>query len=252
MSFLQLFSLGLIQALTEFLPVSSSGHLHLFQTLFHLTPSLSFDVLANTATLLAVVFFFRRFLLTWLKNITLSQLWLIFLGTFPAVLAGLFLKNQIDSLFISPAPFALTYLLTATALFSLHFIKPKNKKLSPPRALFIGLAQALALLPGVSRSGLTITAAILAGLSPNLAFRFSFLLYLPVSVGALFLTFTDGTFSTSVFPLPVFQLTLVFLTTAVLGYFSLKALRRLLLGQHLWLFGFYCLFLSLFTFFFLS
>lgn len=251
MNFPQLLSLGIIQALSEFLPISSSGHLHLFQALFHLTPSLSFDVLANTATLLAVIFFFRRFFLTWLKTINLSRLYLLFLGTFPAVLAGLFFKDQLDSLFTNPAFLSLTYLLTASALFSLHFIKPKNKKLSPSRALFIGLFQALALLPGVSRSGLTITAAILAGLSPKSAFRFSFLLYLPVSLGALFLTLADGTLSTFTFAQPIFQLVLVFMTTATLGYFSLKILRRLLLGNRLWLFAFYCLFLSFSVFLFL-
>jgi len=234
--------LGVVQAITEFLPISSSGHLHIFQLLWGITPNISTDIWLNSATLLAVLVYFslpgRH---PWLKlspREKIALLFRIFLASLPAGLVGLLFKDQINILFSSSKLLPLTYLFSAFFLFSLRFPRPVGKQLDNKKALIIGLAQALAVLPGVSRSAATIATASWFGLPPEEAFQFSFLLYVPASIGALALSVSD--ISATAFPLSVF------LPTAILGFVSLSLLHRLFVKHRLWLFAFYCLALSAF------
>jgi len=246
---MSIYFFGLLQAFSEFLPVSSSGHLHLFQYFFGLSPSLSLDVWLNTATLLAVLVYFcspqnpiRKLSFAGFFKLGFH----LIIATFPAALFGLLFKGQIESLFLSPKPLALTFFITALALFSLRFSQKGRGELNFSKALLIGLAQSLALLPGVSRSALTITTALWLGLKKEEAFTFSFLLYIPASLGALFLTGENFNLLSMGSPFTVLT---SFISASLLGYFSLLLLRRLLLGRTLWLFSFYCLGLSLFCLF---
>jgi len=238
----QLGLLSLVQAISEFLPVSSSGHLNLLQSLFNLSPSLSFAVFLNTATLFSVIFVFRYQIHHFFKSRSL-----IIVGSLPAVLIGLAYKDQIDSIFSQPRYLSLFFLITSVLLLSLKFIKIKDQPLTPPKALIIGFFQALALFPGVSRSGATIFSALLLGLSPQNAFQFSFYLFIPASLGALLLN------SNQINTLSSFQLLpglTSFLIAFLVGIFCLRLLRRLLTNHHLWFFGFYTLFLASLVFFF--
>lgn len=227
--------LSLVQGLTEFLPVSSSGHLNLFQHFFGLTPSLSFDVLLNTATLFSVLFFFRsqvRFFIDNLGKIVIASL--------PAGLIGVLFKSSLEGIFANFSYLPYFFLVTSFLLLSSYFLKPANNNLSYKRALLIGFFQALAILPGVSRAGSTIFAGLLLGLSPVTAFNFSFALFIPASLGALLLSLKDiGQIGLS---LPVIISSLV--TTFIVGVFALKLLRRFVVSRHLWPFGLYTLILA--------
>jgi undecaprenyl-diphosphatase len=192
---LQAVILALLQGLTEFLPISSSAHLILMPTLFGWEDQgLAFDVAVHVGTLLAVVAYFRhdlvRLLGAWLQSLagrgmnTEARLaWLVLLGTVPVVLAGLLLHDLIETALRSPLVIAVTTIVFALLLgwadrFSRH--QRDEYSLGLKDVLMIGLAQALALIPGTSRSGITMTAGLALGLTRSAAARFSFLLSIPV------------------------------------------------------------------------
>jgi len=188
--------LGLIQGLTEFLPISSSAHLLLpSQLLGWDDQGLAFDVAVHMGSLLAVLGYFRKYLLElWRGSLTAVQqrCWndesemvvYLLLATVPAGLAGLLLQgfvagNLRSLLVIAAATFGFGLLLGVADYAGIH-----NQKLNLKRALVIGLAQALAIIPGTSRSGITMTAALFCGLDRQTAARFSFLLSIPLIVAA--------------------------------------------------------------------
>lgn len=232
--------LSFIQGVTEFLPISSSGHLHLFQHFLGLSTSLAFDIFFNTATFLAVLFYFRSQVPFFFKNIKY-----IIIGSLPAVIVGVFLKDQIELIFSSIKTLPYEFLFTAILLLSTHFFKIKNNTLSNSKAFIIGLFQALAIIPAVSRSGSTIFAGLLFGLSPLNAFNFSFCLFIPASLGALILDFKD------ILNLPNFGINYIiaFILTSIVGYFSLTILQKTLISRKFWFFGIYLLILSIVLFF---
>jgi undecaprenyl-diphosphatase len=181
--------LGIVQGLTEFIPVSSSGHLILFDKLFggHFS-SLTFDVALHIGTLAALLVVFWRDILDLLKPANRHMLNLIIIAIFPAVIAGVLLQDLAEDSFRSVNLVAFN--LIAVALIMLYVdrrasLKLKLEQLSGGKALLIGLAQAAALFPGVSRSGSTITAGLATGLDRVAATRFSFLLSAPVIAGAI-------------------------------------------------------------------
>lgn len=184
--------LGIVQGLTEFLPVSSSGHLVLFQSFLDIsTPPLFFDVLVHVGTLLAVLIYFRHQLISFTKT-HLSQL---IIATVPAIIVGLAIYTTSLEIFTNLYITSLSFLLTSVLLFLTTKVKTTASnsfiKVTPIKALFIGTFQAIAILPGVSRSGSTISAGIFSGLSKNTAFTFSFILSIPAILGALVLNLTD-------------------------------------------------------------
>jgi undecaprenyl-diphosphatase len=234
MDLIQIIFLGLVQGITEFLPVSSSGHLHLFQLLFRLTPSLTLDIFLNTATLFSVIFFFRHQIKFFFSNLKY-----IIVGTIPAAIIGYFANDYIDLLFTNPKSLILTFLITTILLFATHFLKKADKEITYKKALIIGLFQSLAILPGVSRSASTIVASLLLGLSPAFAFKFSFSLFIPVSIGALILGISDF----SSLDLTTSSAAIAFIVTFLVGLISLKFLKNIVIQQKLKYFGFYTLFL---------
>lgn len=237
MDFFQTLILGIVQGVSEFLPISSSGHLNLVQHFFGFTPSLSFDIFLNTATLCSVLFYFRR----QIKFFSHHLLYII-IASLPSALVGIFFKSSIESLFTDLSLLPLFYLLTTIFLFSSRFFRPTSfSGINLPRALLIGLFQALAILPGVSRSGSTIFAGLLLGLSPLDAFNFSFSLFIPASIGAIILDFHPSTWQNFFQP----SYLLIFIITLLVGLASLSFLRRSLVSSRLWLFSFYTFFLTL-------
>ena len=195
--------LGIVQGLTEFLPISSSAHLILIPRLLGWAdPGLAFDVALHLGTLLAVVIYFGRDLAQliagWLASIRdrsfahpyARPAWLILLGSLPAGIAGLLLEGLAETVFRDLRVIAVTLILLAIALLAAERISRGVKQLPEVTwqdSLWIGIAQALALVPGVSRSGATLTAGLFRGLKRDTAARFSFLLGTPViaSAGAL-------------------------------------------------------------------
>lgn len=228
--------LAVTQGITEFLPVSSTGHLHLLQYFFGLTPSLSFDIFLNTATLFSVLFFFKDQTKYFFDNLKY-----VIVGTIPAVIAGVFFKDQIESLFSSVTFIPYEFLFTSILLFSTRFIKAKDLKLTYKTALLIGLMQALAILPAISRSGATIATGLLLGLSPIAAFNFSFCLFIVASFGAIALDYQSLLSPSFLTPTAI----LSFLVTTVTGVIALYFLRKILQKNNFWHFGIYTLLLTL-------
>lgn len=188
MSLIQSIILGLIQGITEFLPISSSGHLVLVSKILNLevSQSIPFAVFINTATLLAVIYCFRKDI----KNIFTKELLpKIILATIPAAFVGFFWAGGIEEAFYSSGSVAWALLLGSLLMFVADKANAKwgnaNVPLNNKRGFIIGVFQALALVPGFSRSGTTISGGLLSKLSREEAIRFSFLLYIPVSLGAL-------------------------------------------------------------------
>lgn len=241
MGFLQVTILAVVQGLTEFLPVSSSGHLVILQKLFNLSqPPVLFDILVHVGTLGAVIIYFRKELV----KISRQTIWMVVIGTIPAAIVGLFLQGYIKQIFDSLRLVGLTLLVTAGFLFSEKGISRKmreNKGVSRidwVDAIIVGLFQALAILPGISRSGSTIVSGLWRKFNRETAFRFSFYLAIPAILGALILQLPELLSSTYSY---FFQGILGMFIAGAVGYGALKILEKFLLQARLWIFGIYCL-----------
>ncbi len=204
--------LGLVQALGEFLPISSSAHLVLVPYFRgQIYQGLAFDVMLHAATLLAVLLYFAKDWAILLKEGLTHptsdngrMLWYLAAATFPAALAGLLLNDWAEHTFRNPLMIAACLIIFAVVLFwaDHHAKQDKGNTVSFQTIMLIGCAQMLAIMPGVSRSGITITAALLLGLSRPASARISFLLSTPIIAGAALLEATKlsaGDFNTALF-----------------------------------------------------
>ena len=270
---------GALQGATEFLPVSSSGHLVLIPWLLGLdAPGLTFDAVVHWGTAAAVIAYFWRDWLALLHAITSAQpgswspfapqgdpaigsgtpresdaqpspgrrdarmLWLILVGTVPAALAGYFLQEQVEVWFSRPIVAARFLLLTAVVLAASERLGRRERDLRDAKwsdALLVGLAQALAILPGISRSGVTIAAALGLGLRREAAARFSFLLSTPVILGAGLLKVMD-LIQAGELAEQVPGLAIGFLAAGVVGFGCIHLLLRYLQRRRLYPFAIYC------------
>jgi undecaprenyl-diphosphatase len=199
---LQVIVLGIVQGLTEFLPISSSAHLVFFQSLFGLKePLLLFDIMLHLGTLLAVFVFFRRDLADIVRGVirflrgkeetpsARLAAWII-LASVPTGLMGVLLKDWFESLFAKPALAGMMLLITGIVLWLTRLKRGEGRRIEGmgwPDALLIGIAQGIAIIPGISRSGATISAGLLLGLDRELSGKFSFLLSIPAILGATLL-----------------------------------------------------------------
>lgn len=277
--------LGILQGVTEFLPVSSSGHLAVYQHFFRpggpAETRLLFDVMVHLGTLLAVLVVFRADVAvlvsdTW-RTITgksegdrgsLRLALLLAVGTVPAAVFGLGWKGELERLFSAPVPVGFAFLVTGSVLWLSRF-SDRAGRLGRPRqngqqgqsgqpgrptkdvdgttwvdALLIGLGQALALIPGISRSGTTISIALLLGLDRWLAARYSFLLAVPAILGAVAVQIGDTG------GIPADQWAAVASGTvmaAVSGYVALRLLLRIVVAGNLSRFSYYCWGIGLLT-----
>jgi len=252
MSWFQVFFLSIVQGLTEFLPVSSSGHLVLFQKIFGLEPPVLFDVFVHVGTLGAIIFYFKRELKKLIEGIfkkenkSLYFLFLIVIGTIPAVIVGLLLEKRIEVIFDSFRLVGISLLITGLLLLLTNIFKDKLKKgkvvsSNWKDALFIGIFQALAILPGISRSGATISAGLFRRFGRDLAFKFSFFLAIPAIIGALILQIPDLVSSSSYL---INQALIGMVIAGIVGFFALKILRKVLVSSKLHIFAIYCLLLG--------
>jgi undecaprenyl-diphosphatase len=242
----QAFILGLFQGLTEFLPVSSSGHLVIGQKILGLEqPPVLFDILVHLGTLLAIIFYFNKRIIKFYQKS--KNLGLIFVASLPAVLAGLFLNDYLETIFNSLKIVGLCLFLTAGLLFfsqslkNLDRISKGLKKMKVLDAFIIGLLQSLALLPGVSRSGSTIVAGLTRGFKRKSAFAFSFYLGLPAMLGAAALQIPEMCKNGDQVGMALVGL----ITAAVTGFVALKLLEKVVLKGKLFFFGLYCFILGL-------
>ncbi len=255
--------LGIVQGLTEFLPVSSSGHLVLFQQYLGLGENmLNYDIFLHFGTLLAVLVVFRSSIITLVSgclrdvrscadgrctpgecfksSLNIRLLTAIIIGTIPAVLVGLLVKDAVDELFTSTVPVLIALFFTGSILLSTFFVKRGERHIGPAAGIVVGIVQALAIMPGISRSGVTISAALFLRVKRAEAGEFSFLLSIPVIVGATLLAVLDvfeRGFS-SFDPGPCITGTFIAFFT---GWLSLVVLMKIIQSGKMGYFGFYCL-----------
>lgn len=250
--------LGIVQGVTEFLPISSSGHLALLQIFFDFRDAnlLAFDLLLHCATLGAVLIFFRKdigtFLTEWLKGFASSSArrsegwvfgWAVVLGTLVTGAVALPLKGSVEAAMQSRLAVGLGLFVTAGVLSLVPLLPERQRTLSIKIALVVGLAQGLAVFPGISRSGSTIVAGLAMGLAAPEAFRLSFLMSVPAIAGASLLE------ALHLLKSPAAVLPEGWLLGAAaafaIGWFSLAVLRRLVLSGRWAYFGLYCFVMGL-------
>jgi undecaprenyl-diphosphatase len=240
--------LGLIQGATEFLPVSSSGHLVLLEHVWRLPESarVPLTVALHLGTAAAVVVFFARRVSSILsgafspaadvRSQSLRTIGMVSAATLPAVVVGIALGDALDRAFSSPALVAISLIGTGGVLFGTRFARAAGRTLGWRVALAVGLAQAVAVLPGVSRSGATIAAGLYAGLSGDEAFEFSFLLAVPAVLGAAGLEL-PGFVRSGLDPVSAALGAAVAFAS---GLLAIWVLRKAVAGKRFWLFSVYC------------
>ena len=250
---MQILTLAAVQGLTEFLPISSSGHLVLLQNWFgRAEGDLFLDIVLHCGTLGSVLWVYRREVKRLLVLDSLARRYVgsLILGTLPAILVGLTVRDLVASLFTSSQVVAVAFLVTAGILFSTRFAKGPSQENNEPwrpqpvrplKALIIGTAQALAITPGVSRSGATISASLWVGLPRAEAARFSFLLSIPAVGGALVLELLQGVGATRV---GWGGLLLGALTAFGVGLLAIRWTALAVVQRHFWKFFIYCLLLG--------
>ena len=251
MGMLEIIILGVIQGITEFLPISSSGHLVIAQNILGVkSPGNTLEVLFHFGTLMSVFYVFFEDLKQILLKINHknNQLFIIhiIIATLPAVLAGLFLKDYFLKIFDNVHLVGFALCSTGILLILSKRFKNNQKKIAFSSSLLVGLAQAVAIIPGISRSGSTISVCMYLGIPPREAARFSFLLSIPVILGASILGFleieSDKTFNN-------LTLLVAIMISFFTGVLALKILLKILETGKFYFFGIYCMIVGVSTIF---
>lgn len=247
---IEILILAIIQGVTEWLPISSSGHLVLAQKYMGLSLPVFFDVALHMGSLLVVLTVFRSEILRILRAVARfdfkseeGKLALhVILGSIATAVVGFFFRDLFESFFSNLWAIGVAFIIAGTFYSFLMIFddrRNQNKQLNHLDAVLIGIAQGIALIPGVSRSGATITTGLLRKVGKQSAFAFSFLLFIPAVVGATVLTAAQAG-NLAVADIDIATMLLGLAITVVVGYFSLKLLRRIVLGGRFHLFAFYC------------
>lgn len=264
MDIIQAIIMGMVQGLTEFLPVSSSAHLVIVPELMGVKSSLAFDTLLHVGTLVAVVGYFWKDILAMIKAFISSLTdifhgnfkqgikedsfkrltWLVLVGTIPAGLMGVLFKDQFESLFSSITAVGFFLLITGVILWGAEWIAKRNsenqdkevKDVTFANSLVIGLFQGFAIAPGISRSGSTIAAGLFLGLDRKLAARYSFLLSIPAILGAALIQAKDIVS----FDSGIGVLIGGFISALIFSYLAVKFMMSYIQKHSLIVFSYYC------------
>ncbi|WP_407392901.1 undecaprenyl-diphosphatase UppP [Methanobrevibacter sp.] len=261
MNIIQAIIIGIVQGLTEFLPVSSSAHLVFAQNILGVESSLAFDIFLHLGTLIAVLWFFRYDIIKMIKSWWLSigdilqgrfmqgfyedaykrLAWYVILATIPVAIVGILFDDAIESLFAGALYVPAFFLfVTGTILYLSQRMASGNvtlNNISKKEALWMGLGQACAILPGLSRSGTTIAAGLTIGLEKEFAAKFSFILSIPAIFGAFVFKLKDIGSAMDVNFLPIF---LGFIASIIAGYIAIKWMLDLIQNKSLDIFAYYC------------
>ncbi len=243
--------LAIVQGLTEFFPVSSSGHLLVFQKLLNFsTLPLVYDIFFHLGTLLAVVVYFFRDLkplaLRFYEKENFSMLLLLATAMLPTAVIGFVGKEFFEKLFEKTSFLGFSFLFTALVLMASRHLRVKKIPVFPA-AFIIGVCQGIAIIPGISRSGMTIAAALILGLGFEFSFRFSFLLSIPAILGAVLLEAGEIPWRGGHWP----QLLLAVLVSALAGFLVLGLLKKIVVGGHFHRFAAYLIILGVLALLFL-
>ncbi|WP_458454930.1 undecaprenyl-diphosphate phosphatase [Methanobrevibacter sp.] len=269
MDIIQGIIIGIVQGLTEFLPVSSSAHLVFIQNILGVESSLAFDTFLHLGTLIAVLWFFRydiyKMLNSWILSIRdivqgrfkeglyedpyKRLAWYVIIATIPVGIVGVLFEDSIDALFAGALYVPAFFLfVTGTILYLSQRMTSGDinySNITAKEALFMGLGQACAILPGLSRSGTTIAAGLTIGLDKEFAAKFSFILSIPAIFGAFILQIGDIGSAMDANFLPVF---LGFLASIVAGYMAIRWMLDLIQNKSLDIFSYYCWLMGIIVF----
>lgn len=248
-NFLVLFFLGLVQGLTEFLPVSSSGHLVLFSKIFKVEESMFLSILLHVATLLSIVVVFWKDIWKIIKNPFKGDGMKIIIATIPTCLIVLLIMPIVKSSF-GGAFLPYCFLLTAVLLFVSDMLsKKKNGVFNTKNAIFMGIAQGFAVFPGISRSGSTICAGILSGANKKDCAKFSFLMSIPIIILSMVMEVYDVVkYGITIDYAPI-SIIASFAAAFVCGIFAIKFMMKLTEKGNLKWFAIYLVFVGVLAFF---
>lgn len=247
MSIFKAIILSIVQGLTEFLPVSSSGHLVLLQKIFGIEQNmLLFDIILHLGTLFAVIIVYRKSILDIIKNPLGKKMKFLVVGTIPTVIIALLFKDFFENAFSGNLLFV-GFLVTAIFLLIASYIDTKNannKEISFAKISTMGVFQGLALLPGISRSGSTVTSALILGVKKDEALEYSFLLSIPIIIASLLY---EIIFSNQVITqISAWPMILGFVFSAIFGILSIKFMIKLVKSNSYKYFAIYLFALSVF------
>lgn len=244
MDYVNFIILGLIQGLTEFLPVSSSGHLVFAQHFLNInSPGTVLEVVLHLGTLSSILFYYKNDIIDLVLNIikrekkALVFFSFVIIGILPAGIAGIFFKDFFISFFNDIYFTSYFLIFTGVILLLSKFVELKSNSLSLKSVFMVGLIQAFSILPGISRSGMTISTATMLGVDKEEAFKFSFFLAIPIILGASILEIPH------VLEMDYIQLSPLlagFIMSALSGYIALKLLYNVVINNKFWMFSIYC------------
>ena len=250
MSAIEALILGLVQGLTEFLPVSSSGHLVIAKEIFGIETGggLAFEIVVHAATVLSVIVVFWKQIIELVQGLFKIQyneqtryVAMICVSMIPVFIVGVFFKDQVEALFGNGLlTVGIALIVTALLLFLSEKIKPASRPLSYGRALIMGCAQAIAVIPGLSRSGSTISAGLMSGVSKSEVTQFSFLMVLVPVLGEAFLSLVGGELAAENSGIGALALICGFVAAFASGLFACKVMISLVKKTRLKWFALYC------------
>ena len=259
MELIQSFLLGLLQGIAEFLPISSSGHLILARAFLgaDLEPGITFEIVVHFGSFMSIIVYYRKMIMElitdffasltptalkegrMLKNDNARMCLYIVISMIPAMIVGFTLKDAIEELFMNPFFISAMLVVTGCILFSTKFVGDTDKEINGTRALLMGVVQALAIVPGISRSGSTISAGLYSGLNRDAVANFSFLMVLPVLGGAMILEVGE-IYESGIEMAAIVSLGVGFFASFVSGYFALSYLIKILKREKFHYFSYYC------------
>lgn len=259
MGLIEAILLGILQGITEFLPVSSSGHLVLARAFFggDIEPGITYEIVVHFGSFCSIAVYYRTLIYEILhdlfksmtptairekrykedENTRLSMI--ILLSMIPALIVGFTMKSSIEEAFTNPFFVSIMLLITGSILYSTRFVGTLTKDVNANRGFWMGVAQAFAILPGISRSGSTISLGLLLGIEREKVANFSFLMVLPVLAGAMLLEILDLVELGQIL-VPVGSLIAGFLSSFISGYLALTYLIKLLKREKFYYFSYYC------------
>lgn len=239
--------LAIIQGVTEWLPISSSGHLVIAQKYMGLRLTVFFDVVLHVGSLLVVLLTLRHTIFEVLRAVARLDFKseegrlaiYILIGSIPTAVIGFFFKDLFESFFCNLLVVGFALIATGAILFVSERTRGRERQLDHVDAILVGIAQGVALIPGISRSGVTIAAAFRRKVYRQAAFTFSFLLFIPATLAATILTGLEaGTLSSA--NIDYANMFLGLLVTIVVGYVCLRLVEKIVLAERFHLFAYYC------------
>jgi undecaprenyl-diphosphatase len=228
--------LSIVQGISEWFPISSSGHLAIVQEIFGFQ-NLAYDVFLHFASILAVVFIFRKDIILILKLDKKSLIYIrnLVIALIPAGLIGILFRNEIEQIFSNMVFLGVFFIFSGFVIYSSKYSLEKKSKISFLDSLFIGLFQSLAVFPGVSRSGMTISSGLFRNLKKETTIKFSFLLAIPLILGASVFEFNNLVLQ----EINYLVLSVSFVLTFLVSFITIKTIIKIIQKEKFYLFGIY-------------